>query len=222
MVIAIDGPAGSGKSTIAKMLANRLKDRDGNSFNYINSGKIYRALTLGCINEGIDPKDEGKVLDFAKKALIMYSNDRVILNNEDITDRLNTDIIDHFAAPLSGIISVRHLVNDFIHTISNKINVVVEGRDMTTIVFPDAEHRFYLDASVDSRAKRRFLQGVSQLSLKEIKMAIIERDKIDMNKKEGSLKIGANVIYIDTSDLTINQVYDILNEKIKKEIERQG
>jgi len=222
MVIAIDGPAGSGKSTIAKMLAEKLKDREGNSFNYINSGKIYRALTFGCLREGIDPVDAPKVTAFAQKANVKYHNDRVIFNNEDITEMLHTDEIDRFSAPLSAIVPVRRIVNDFIRKISNEINVVVEGRDMTTIVFPKAEFRFYLDASVESRAKRRFLQGVSQLSLEDIKKAIIERDEIDKNKEEGSLFLGDNVIFIDTSGLTINQVYGKLEEIIMLDNQGQG
>jgi len=94
------------------------------------------------------------------------------------------------------------------------MDIVVEGRDMTTVVFPDSKYRFYLDASADSRAKRRFDQGVSNLSLEEIKTAILQRDEIDKNKAEGSLKIADGVHYLDTSDLTIIEVYDKLIEKI--------
>jgi len=209
MVIAIDGPAGSGKSTIAKMVA------EGKGFTYINSGKLYRAITFGCIKSGIDLQNREKVIEFAKNINVFYEKDQVFLDGENVTNLLHTDEIDKYSSPLSAIVPVRHIVNDIIRSISKDISIVVEGRDMTTVVFPDADYRFYLDASADSRAKRRFEQGVSELNLEDIKAAILKRDNIDKNKEEGSLKIGEGVQYFDTSDLTIIEVYDKLIGKIE-------
>jgi len=208
MVIAIDGPAGSGKSTIAKLLAEKL------DYTYINSGKLYRAITLGCLRSKIDITDSEKVIEYARNINIEYRKTDVFIKGENVTDLLHTDEIDKFSSPLSAIVPVRHIVNDLIHKLAEGQNAVVEGRDMTTVVFPDAKHRFYLDASADSRAKRRFDQGVSNLSLLEIKNAILQRDEIDKNKVEGSLKIAEGVQYLDTSDLTIVQVYEKLIESI--------
>jgi len=208
MVIAIDGPAGSGKSTIAKLLAEKL------AFTYINSGKLYRTITLGCLRAKIDITNSENVIEFAKNIDIGYEKDSVLLNGEDVTALLHNDEIDRHSAPLSAIVPVRHIVNDIVRSLANGRNIVVEGRDMTTVVFPNAEHRFYLDASADSRARRRFDQGVSKLTLEEIKTAILQRDEIDKNKVEGSLKIAEGVKYIDTSDLTIIQVYEKLIEDI--------
>jgi len=216
MVIAIDGPAGSGKSTIAKLLSEKLKGNDGQEYTYINSGKLYRAITLGCLRAKIDPSDSEKVIEFAKNAKISYQKTQVFLDGEDVTDLLHTDEIDRHSAPLSAIVPVRHIVNDLIRKLAQGRNIVVEGRDMTTVVFPNAECRFYLDASPDSRAKRRFDQGVSNLDFDEIKKAILQRDEIDRNKVEGSLKIADGVQYLDTSDLTIIQVYEKLIERIDK------
>ena len=220
MIIAIDGPAGSGKSTIAQLLSQRLKDNKGKGFTYINSGKIYRAICLGCIKKNIqldNPviKNPENIIEYAKIANIEYRKNKVYLDNEDVDEKLHTDKIDLYTAPLSAIVSVRHIVNDIVRKIALDCNAVVEGRDMTTVVFPKAEYRFYLDASADSRAKRRFDQGVSDLSFEDIREAIVKRDEIDKNKVEGSLIIAPGVEYIDTSDLTVEQVYDKLIMIIK-------
>lgn len=209
MVIAIDGPAGSGKSTIARMLAERL------NFTYINSGNLYRAITLCCLRKGINPVDPEEALTCAKEAVIDYRGQQVLLDGEVVDELLHSDVIDAWVAQLSAIVPIRHVVNDLIRKIAEGKNVVIEGRDITTVVFPDAKYRFYLDASPESRAQRRFMQGVSQLSLEEIADNIRKRDEIDRNKEEGSLKIADGVVYLDTSDLTIEQVYDRLIEKIQ-------
>jgi cytidylate kinase len=210
MVVAIDGPAGSGKSTIAKLLAENM------DFTYINSGNLYRAITLGCLRAKIDISDSEKVIEFAKNIKISYQKDQVFLDAEDVTALLHTDEIDRYSAPLSAIVPVRHIVNDLIRFLEKGRNIVVEGRDTTTVIFPDTPYRFYLDASADSRAKRRFEQGVSNLSLQDIKTAILQRDEIDKNKVEGSLKIAQGVQYLDTSDLTIIQVYEKLINIVKQ------
>jgi len=214
MVIAIDGPAGSGKSTIAKKIAEKM------DFTYINSGKLYRAITLGCFRAKIDLSDSEKVIEFTQNIKLNYKKDKVFIDNEDVTDLLHTDEIDRHSAPLSKIVAVRHIVNDLVRSLAKGDNIVVEGRDMTTVVFPDTPYRFYLDASADSRTKRRFEQGVSKLSFNEIKKAIIERDEIDKNKIEGSLRIAQGVHYLDTSDLTIIQVYEKLIDKINRKTKK--
>ncbi|MDR0377901.1 MAG: 30S ribosomal protein S1 [Spirochaetaceae bacterium] len=221
MVVAIDGPAGSGKSTLAKLLAERLKLPNG-TFTYVNSGNLYRAITLGCLREGIDPADPEKALKYAQQAAVEYRGNDVLLEGKIVTPLLHSDEIDRLSPPLSAITAIRHVVNSLIRRTAHGINVVVEGRDMTTVVFPEAEYRFYLDASPGRRARRRYDQGVSHLSLEEIQTAIEERDGIDKNKEEGSLKIAPGVRYLDTSDLTIEQVYEKLVEKIQIEGSSMG
>jgi cytidylate kinase len=215
MVIAIDGPAGSGKSTIAGLLAKKLTGKDGQRFSYINSGNLYRTITFGCIRAKIDLNNSEKVIEFAKSIKITCKKTQVFLDGEDVTPLLHTDEIDKYSAPLSAIVPVRHIINGIIRSLAEGRNIIVEGRDMTTVVFPDTPYRFYLDACADSRVKRRYDQKVSNLSLDEIRTAIFHRDEIDMNKIEGSLKIADGVQYLDTSDLTIMQVYDKLIERIE-------
>ncbi|MFA6508011.1 MAG: (d)CMP kinase, partial [Treponemataceae bacterium] len=209
MVIAIDGPAGSGKSTLAQMIATRL------GFTYINSGSLYRAITLACIRSNVDPTNPETALNTAKKIEIDYQAGRLILDGEDVEDLLHSDAVDASVAQLSAIVLIRHIVNDYIRKIAQDKNAVVEGRDMTTVVFPHAEIKFFLDASADARAGRRHGQGVSNLSLEEIKRGIEKRDTIDRNKAEGSLIVAPDAVYLDTSDLTIERVYAKLVEKIQ-------
>ena len=204
MVIAIDGPAGTGKSTVAHEIANRL------GIVYLNSGSFYRGITLYLLEAGINIDDEKAVLDFASGLKLDYIDARLYVNGKDVDDLLHQDKVDAAVSKVSSIVELRHLVNDRMREIVKKLSIICEGRDMTTVVFPNAECKFYLDASIDVQAKRRFDQGVSNLTLEEIKQAIIERDRQDKNKVEGSLKKAKDAVYIDTSDLTINEVCEII------------
>ena len=208
MIVAIDGPAGTGKSTIAKLISEKL------NITFLNSGSFYRGITLGLLRDKIDLTDENKILAYAESLDLDYVYNLLILNGEDVNHLLHQDIISEHSSPISAIVELRHIVNKKLRKITEKQSVVCEGRDITTVVFPNAEHKFYLDASSDVRAKRRFDQGVSDLTLEEIKTAIEKRDEIDKNKKEGSLKIAEDATYIDTSLLTIDEVCAIILSKI--------
>lgn len=208
MVVAIDGPAGTGKSTVASLIAKKL------NITFLNSGSFYRALTLALLEANVDLSNKDLVIEFCKKQNLDYVNSHLILNGVDVEHRLHEDIVSANVSPVSAIPEVRHFVNDRLHEIVKSLSIVCEGRDMTTVVFPDAEYKFYLDASIDVQAQRRYNQGVSNLSLEEIKEAIIKRDELDKNKVEGSLRIAPDATYIDTSDLTIEKVCEIIINKI--------
>jgi cytidylate kinase len=208
MVIAIDGPAGTGKSTVAHQVAQDL------GITFLNSGSFYRALALALLDEGLSLEDEEAVMNFVKKQKLDYKNSHLILNGKDVEEKLHQDKVDAVVSQVSAIVPLRHFVNDRMREIVKSLDVICEGRDMTTVVFPQAEHKFYLDASIDVQAERRFKQGVSGLTLEEIKEAIRKRDEMDRNKAEGSLKKADDAIYIDTSHLTISQVCEIIESKI--------
>jgi len=219
MVVAIDGPAGSGKSTIAKMIAEKLE------LMFMNTGSFYRGVTLALLRSrggsrdgsgasAPDLGDESSIVDFAKAVSLDYRDGHLFLEGEDVDSLLRSDAIESYVARLSAIVGVRHIVNDKIRAVAQSSGVVCEGRDMTTVVFPNAEYKFFLDASPAARARRRFEQGTSSLSLREIEASIAERDAVDRNKKEGSLKIAPDAVYLDTSDLTIDVVCDMIISKI--------
>ena len=208
MVIAIDGPAGTGKSTIASLLAKKL------GITFLNSGSFYRALTLAILRSGIDVHDEEAVVDFCKKQKLDYVDSHLILNGDDVESLLHSDEVSAHAAGVSAFPEVRRIVNDRLRELTKSLDIVSEGRDMTTVVFPDADCKFYLDASLDVQAERRFKQGVSGMTLEEIKEAIKKRDEIDKNKKEGALVVAPDAVYIDTSTLTIEKVCEIILNQI--------
>ena len=210
MIIAMDGPAGTGKSTIASIIAKKL------DITYLNSGSFYRALTMALLDGGIDLSAQEKVVEFCKKQKLEYNKSRLVLNGVDVEDHLHDDRVSKNVAQISAIVPVRHLVNDRMQEITKSLDIVCEGRDMITVVFPQAEYKFYLDASLDVQAQRRFDQGVSNMTLEEIKESIRKRDEIDRNKAEGALKIAEDAVYIDTSNLTIDMVCEIILNKIHK------
>jgi small subunit ribosomal protein S1 len=219
MIIAIDGPAGSGKSTVARMIASRL------GLTFMNTGSFYRGVTLALLRstggapDGSGAKkpdlaDEQTVIHFARTVPLDYRNSHLFIGDEDVEPFLRTDPVESIVAPVSAIVEVRHIVNEKIREVARTTGVVCEVRDMTTVVFPDADYKFYLDATVTARARRRFEQGTSSLTLGDIVASIETRDAIDRNKKEGSLKIAEDAVYLDTSDLTIAQVCDMIISKI--------
>jgi small subunit ribosomal protein S1 len=216
MVVAIDGPAGVGKSTVARLIADRT------GFFYLNSGNFYRGITFAVAEAGIDPGDTEAVIRLAKESRLRLEGDRLFLGDRDIDDLLHTDRIDRLVAQISSIPAVRDVVNERLRSVASERDIVVEGRDITTVVFPEADLKFYFDASAETRALRRFSQGTSNLSLDEIAEGIRKRDSIDRSKPVGNLTIAKDAIYLDTSDLTIDQVCEKVVANIREHQGRSG
>ena len=199
MIIAIDGPAGSGKSTVAKRLAEEL------GWYFLNTGSFYRAYTLAQLNKGLDPLDKDSVLETAKETVLTVENGSICINGVDSENLLHTPLVDKYASPVSSDPRLRELVTNLVRKIAGNMNIVTEGRDTTTVIFPNADYKFYFDASVEERAKRR-VEEQKGVTYEEVLASIKKRDKNDMEKEVGALKKAKNAIYIDTTNLTIDAV----------------
>ncbi|MDR1626661.1 MAG: 30S ribosomal protein S1 [Spirochaetia bacterium] len=202
MVVAIDGPAGVGKSSVAEMIARRR------GFLFLNSGNFYRAVTWKAMEGGTPLDDEDAIAGVARDMDVSIKDGDLAIDGVGRGEALHTDRIDAWVARHSAIVPVRREVNRRLREIAAARDIVMEGRDITTVVFPDAEVKIFLDAKPETRARRRFLQGTSGLPETEIAEALRERDRIDTHKTEGSLARSQDAHYIDTSDLTLNEVCD--------------
>lgn len=218
IIIAMDGPAGSGKSTLAKMVAKRL------DFTYLDTGAMYRAITYLAIQKGI--VDDEKVVSkfvLGLDVTLKYENDmtRVFVNDEEVTDFIRTPEVNGKVSEIAAMPLVRKELVRMQQSMGKVGNVVAEGRDITTVVFPDADVKIYLDATVDVRAERRYKEylknGVS-ITLEEVKENIRKRDRIDSGREASPLRVAENAIEVDTSNISVDEEFDILIENIKKKI----
>ena len=210
MIIALDGPAGVGKSTIAKKLAEKA------GFFYLNSGNFYRAVSLSVLRKGIDPENDEAIIENTREIDISIVNGELYLDGDSVEDELHTDKVDKWVARHSAIVEVRTIVTEALRNSAEKMDIVAEGRDISTVVFPKADFKFYLDASIEIRAERRFKQGTSSQTFEELLKSIKDRDTIDKNKPVGGLKIAGDAVYLDTSDLTIDEVCEKVLGKIQE------
>lgn len=196
MIIAIDGPAASGKSTVAKILARHL------GYAYIDTGAMYRALTLKALNEGVDLKNGPLLGKIAKHICVQFIQDkkwvcRTLLDGLDVTDAIRNERITKNVSIVSAYAGVRKYMILKQRGFCKTGNVIMEGRDIGTVVMPTADKKFYLDASVISRAKRRQSE-----SIKNMKM----RDSLDRTRKDSPLIVANDAVYIDTTDMTVDEV----------------
>ena len=212
IIITIDGPSGAGKSTVARIVAERL------GLVYIDTGAMYRAVALIVTRSGINADDDGELRRVLRTSSIMIdrnsnNNAKVLVNGEDVSDKIRTPEISRLSSYLATKRIVRNKLKEIQVEIGSKGNIVAEGRDMGTCVFPHADFKFYLDASLDERARRRWLQlsGIgSQLTPYEIKREIEQRDVQDRERSESPLHPARNAVIIDTTKLSADAVVEMI------------
>ena len=221
-IVAIDGPAGTGKGTITKLIAKEL------GFINIDTGAMYRCATLQTLRQGItNIEEKEKIIQITQNIDIKMKSEageqQIYLNDENVSKEIRSKEVSAFVSPVSSIPEVRKIMVDLQRKMAQNADVIMEGRDITTVVFPNANVKIYLDASVEERAKRRYKEnqekGIS-MTYEEVLEAIKTRDYNDMNKPVGALKIADDAIVIDSTKLSIEQVKEqvkeiILNKKEK-------
>ena len=209
MIIAIDGPSGSGKSTLGRMLARALK------LLYIDTGSMYRAVALAVIEAGVDPGNKDAVTALANRIEIDLEGDpdslSVLLDGRDITDQIRTESVTEMSSVVSTIPGVRRAMVERQRAISKR-GAVLNGRDIGTVVFPDADVKFFLTAVPEERAERRYkedqLTAATSATFAETLADMIERDRRDSTRADSPLKVADDAIVIDSSDKSIQQVFE--------------
>ncbi|MBU5306224.1 (d)CMP kinase [Clostridioides mangenotii] len=212
LVIAVDGPAGAGKSTIAKIIANKL------NINYIDTGAMYRAITYKCLKNNIDVENAEEVVALAKSTEIDFKDNNIYLDKKIVNDEIRTVDVSNNVSKVSKIKEVRKLLVDVQRNIGSKSSVILDGRDIGSVVFPNADYKFYLIATPEERGCRRFKEMRKKgydVNLDEIIKDIVDRDKMDMNRKFAPLVKAKDALEIDTTGKTIDDVVDEVVSKIK-------
>jgi cytidylate kinase len=215
MIIAIDGPSASGKSTLGRMLARALK------LLYIDTGSMYRAVALATIEAQLDPRDKDAVTALANELEIDLEGDpdslAVLLNGRDVTNQIRTEKVTEMSSVVSTIPGVRHAMVERQRALSKR-GAVLNGRDIGTVVFPDADIKFFLTAGAEERAERRYKEdqstGASATTYAETLADLIERDRRDSTRKDSPLKVADDAILIDSTGKSIEEVFEEMMQKI--------
>lgn len=202
-VVAIDGPAGAGKSTIAKLLADKI------NYTYIDSGAMYRALTLAALESNTNLADKNGIIELSKNVNIDFIDKSIYLNNVKVDKLIREERVNKAVSTVAAIPEVRKNIVNIQRKVAADKNVVMDGRDIGTVIFPDAFIKFFITASLEERAMRRYseLENKEQtVNLRDIRCQIEERDYIDSNREISPLTKAEDAILIDTSGKTIEQV----------------
>lgn len=216
IVVTIDGPAGAGKTTVSRALADRM------AYRYIDTGALYRAVALAAVRKGILETDDEALGMLCRGLELTYIQTdkglRLLSNGEDVTDRLRTPEITMLASAVSARPVVRRYLLEEIRAMGRQKGIVIEGRDMGTVVFPDAEVKFYLDATEKVRAHRRFLelQNTIGLSLEQVEKELRRRDTNDSTRSEAPLMPAVDAIRIDSTDREVGEVVGVMLDHIHR------
>ena len=208
ITIAMDGPAGSGKSTVARRIAEKL------GMLYLDSGAMYRAVTLLAIENGVE-EDITDLIELVKQCNIEFDDNgkKILLDAVDVSEEIRTPEVNKLVADIAKIPEIRHEIVKHQQRIGAEGNIIAEGRDLTTIVFPDADYKFYLDASISERAKRRYadlqVQNV-ETTIEAVEAEIAVRDEKDTSREHSPLQMADDAIRVDTTGKTIDQVIDMI------------
>jgi len=209
-VIAIDGPSGAGKSSVSKIVGRKL------GYLHVDSGALYRIMTWQCLEQGVDTSNSEAVADFARQVEIECRPEGGVIayyvKGEAPGNRIRTPEINAHASPVATVKAVRDKITKILRGLTRFGDLVVEGRDITTAVFPDSPARFYLTASAEARALRRqkeeIEKGIANQSKEDVKASLLARDKIDSSRKYAPLRKADGAIEIDSSDLTLDEVVE--------------
>jgi cytidylate kinase len=217
MIITIDGPAGAGKTTVSRILADRL------GYRYIDTGALYRGVALKVSEEGIDPENDDALEELCRSLTLAFEKDesglRLMSGNRDITDFIRTQEIAMLASTVSARPVVRRFLLKVQRDLADSSGVVAEGRDMGTVVFPRADAKFYLDASTRERALRRYRETAGThpgVTLEQIEADMIKRDHNDSTRDLAPLKPADDAVRIDSSSLSIDQVIELMLSHVNK------
>ncbi|NMB27138.1 MAG: (d)CMP kinase [Tissierellia bacterium] len=206
LIIAVDGPAGAGKSTIAKKIAKILE------IEYIDTGAMYRALTLKVIKNGIDSKDSESILKLMESTSICFKDNKIYLDGTRVDKEIRENIINNNVSNVAKIREVREEMVSMQRELSKSNNIIMDGRDIGTVVLPNANFKFFITASVEERAKRRHKEliekGEKNISYKQVLAEIQKRDKIDSTREVAPLRKSFDSYEIDTTNKTVEECVD--------------
>jgi len=212
-VITLDGPAGAGKSTVARRLAKEL------DLKFLDTGSMYRAFTWAALERGVDLRNPDALVQLIRGSLLDFQGGRILLDGWDITDEIRAERVTKNAVHVADPPNVRGELVRLQREFGEEGGLVTEGRDQGTVVFPDADFKFYLDAAIGVRAKRRVEELKKRgepATLEEISRGIADRDERDRRRKVGALRVPEGAIVVDTSDKTVDQVVAELLSHIRK------
>jgi CMP/dCMP kinase len=223
-VIAIDGPSGAGKSSVSRSVGRRL------GFLHVDSGALYRIMTWQCLEHGIDTSRPEDVARFAPSVEIAFAPDAHAIAcrvaGEDPGNRIRTPQINRHASPVATVREVRERVTAWLRAMTRFGDIIVEGRDITTAVFPETPARFYLDASPEVRAERRRIEevekGIADQTVEDVKRSLLARDRIDSTRRHAPLRKADGVIVIDSTALSLDEVIDAVILALPAEWRKEG